>query len=134
MQIGAYSLLSFNEMISRYNSVGFIFTTPQDVIYSLTTIQAVKSSVQFSLESYLVCLRFVKFKLDQTDPHLYFIIVESRNKLAQKWMAGWLASNKVKVEVEAEFNSFILVQLRLEINFHGGGWVADWLGGWIIEE
>ena len=49
----------------------------------------------------------------------------SRNKLTQEWVDGFQ-----QVKVEAEFNSFSLVELRLEINFHGGGWVA----GWIIEE
>ena len=34
------------------------------------------------------------------------------------------------MEVQVE----VWVELRLEINFHGGGWLAGRVGGWIIGE
>ena len=40
--------------------------------------------------------------------------------------------------VGVEVQVVVGVELRLQIKFHGGGWVAGWLagwlGGWIIEE
>ena len=82
-------------------------------------------------------LLFLKLILEDRIVHLLLLFFEVLNEQAEAEVVPSSSSVpfkiesdlvcKVKVEVEAEFNSFSLVKARNKLSW-------GWVGGWIIEE